>query len=101
MANAAPLAAAEVGAPILVRLPAILVTLFPGAPRRLELASGTVGEMIDALDERFPGMRDRLCDTRPSIRRHINVFVGGERAKLDTRIAPGSDVFIFTAMSGG
>ena len=35
---------------------------------------------IDALDARWPGMRDRLCDSTPAIRRHINVFVDGERA---------------------
>lgn len=101
MATASPLAAVEQPAPILVRLPSVLATLFPGAPRRLELTVATVAEMIDALDERWPGMRDRLCDSTPAIRRHINVFVDGERVTLDTPIAPGADVFIFTAMSGG
>ena len=46
-------------------------------------------------------MRDRLCDTTPAIRRHINVFVEGKRARLDTRLAPGADVYILTAVSGG
>jgi molybdopterin converting factor small subunit len=46
-------------------------------------------------------MRDRLCDTTPAVRRHINVFVEGKRAGLDTRLAPGTDVFIITAISGG
>ena len=67
----------------------------------MELSVGTVGEMIDALDARWPGMRDRLCDSTPAIRRHINVFVEGKRATLDTRLAPGADVFILTAISGG
>jgi molybdopterin converting factor small subunit len=61
----------------------------------------TVDEMMDALDARWPGMRDRLCDSTPAIRRHINVFVDGRRASLDTRLAPGTDVFIVTAISGG
>jgi hypothetical protein len=56
---------------------------------------------IDALDARWPGMRDRLCDSRPAIRRHINIFIGGRRATLATRLAPGTDVFILTAISGG
>jgi hypothetical protein len=46
-------------------------------------------------------MRDRLCDSTPAIRRHINVFVEGERATLRTSLSPGADVFILTAMSGG
>jgi len=86
---------------VVVTLPAALVRLFPGAVRRLELPASTVGEMIDALDARWPGMRDRLCDSRPSIRRHINVFVAGRRATLDTRLAPGAEVTVLTAISGG
>jgi molybdopterin converting factor small subunit len=87
--------------PVVVMLPAALVRLFPGAMRRLELPASTVGEMIDALDARWPGMRDRLCDSRPAIRRHINVFVEGRRATLDTRLAPGTEVTVLTAISGG
>jgi len=88
-------------ATVLVRLPAVLANLFPGSERLVELPARTVAEMVDALDRRWPGMGDRICDSTPAIRRHINVFVNGERARLDTRLAPGSDVFILTAMSGG
>ena len=88
-------------APVLVRLPALFAGLFPTAERRVELSVETVNEMMDALEARWPGMRDCLCDSTPAIRRHINVFVGGRRATLDTRLAPGSDVFILTAISGG
>jgi molybdopterin synthase sulfur carrier subunit len=86
---------------IVVRLPAILVDLFPGAGRRVEMRAGTVAEMVDGLEALWPGMRDRLCDTRPAIRRHINVFVDGERVKLDHRLADGDEVFVLTAISGG
>jgi molybdopterin converting factor small subunit len=88
-------------APVVVTLPANLVRLFPGAVRRLELLASTVREMIDALDARWPGMRDRLCDSRPSIRRHINIFVEGRRATLETRLSPGAEVTVLTAISGG
>jgi molybdopterin synthase sulfur carrier subunit len=84
-----------------VTLPTLLLRLFPGSVRRLELSAATVAEVIDALDARWPGMRDRLCDSRPRIRRHINVFVAGERATLETRLAPGAEVIIMTAISGG
>jgi molybdopterin synthase sulfur carrier subunit len=52
-----------------VTLPTLLLRLFPGSVRRLELPASTVAELIDALDARWPGMRDRLCDSRPRIRR--------------------------------
>ena len=91
--------------PVLVRLPVLFASLFPTAERRVELFVGSVDELIDALDARWPGMRDRLCDSTPAIWpaiwRHINVFVEGKRARLDTRLAQGADVFIVTAISGG
>jgi molybdopterin converting factor small subunit len=86
---------------VTVLLPAALAALFPGSVRQVELSAATVGEMIDALDARWHGMRDRLCDSTPAVRRHINIFVEGRRATLETRLAPGTDVFILTAMSGG
>ena len=46
-------------------------------------------------------MRDRLCDSTPEVRRHINVFVDGRRSKLAATIRPGADVFVLTAISGG
>ena len=52
-------------------------------------------------DARWPGMRDRLCDTSPAIRKHINIFIDGERAKLGAKIPAGSEVFVLTAISGG
>jgi sulfur-carrier protein len=87
--------------PVLVVLPRLLVNLFPGSVREVAVSASTVRDAIDALDARCPGMRDRLCDSRPAIRRHINVFVDGEKAALDTPLAPGTEVIIMTAISGG
>ena len=86
---------------VAVMLPAALVTLFSGAVPRLDLTAATVGDVMDALDARWPGMRDRLCDTRPAIRRHINVFVDGERSSLETPLRDGAEVVVLTAISGG
>ena len=86
---------------VTVRLPALLVQLFPEAQRVVSLSVDDVDALMNALDARWPGMRDRLCDTTPAIRRHINVFVDGKRAKLTTALRPGADVFVLTAVSGG
>lgn len=86
---------------VTVVLAPALLRLFPEAERRTAVPASTVGEMMDALDDRWPGMRDRLCDTTPAIRRHINVFVKGERATLSTRLIPGTEVWVLTAISGG
>ena len=84
-----------------VTLAAPRADLFPGAPRKLQVVAGDVGHMVDALDERWPGMRDRICDSTPAIRKHMNVFVEGRRARLATPLRPGADVYVLTAISGG
>jgi sulfur-carrier protein len=61
----------------------------------------TVAEAIARLDERWPGLRDRLCEPGPSLRRHINVYVDGERAGLDATLEPSSRVDVIAAISGG
>jgi sulfur-carrier protein len=93
----------EMAAPAMVQvvLPNALLSLFPGTPPHLELSAQTVAGVLDALDARWPGMRDRLCDSTPRIRRHINVFVEGRRATLETPLRPGAKVYVLTAISGG
>ncbi len=90
------------GAPVvIVRLPGVLVDLFPGSLRRVEMQASTVAEMIDGLDALWRGMADRLRDSTPSVRRHINIFIDGERATLETRLQSGMEIFVLTAISGG
>jgi molybdopterin converting factor small subunit len=86
---------------VIVKLPGVLVDLFPGSRRQVEMRAASVEEMMENLDTLWPGMRDRLCDTTPAIRRHINVFVEGERVRLDTPLADRAEVYVLTAISGG
>lgn len=86
---------------VTVSLARALVALFPGAPAEVQVEAASVREAIDALDRRWPGMRDRLCDTTPAVRRHINVFVDGRRARLETPLRPGLKIYVLTAISGG
>ena len=87
--------------PALVCLPGALLALFPEAPRAFATHAATVGALMDEIEARWPGMRDRLCDSTPQVRRHINVFVDGVRRKLDGAIPPGAQVHVLTAISGG
>lgn len=87
--------------PAVVHLPRSLVALFPGAPRRLEARGTTVADVIDDLDRQIPGLRNRLLDAGPGLRTHLNVFVAGKRAELDTPVPPSTDVHIIPAVSGG
>jgi len=84
-----------------VHLPATLPPLFVDLPRRLDVDATSVDEAIERLNERWPGMRDRLCEPGPTLRPHINVYVDRERAGLDTPLEPGSRVDVLAAISGG
>lgn len=84
-----------------VVLPLALVRLFPECDGETSVKADDVRGVILALDARWPGMWDRLCDSTPAIRRHINVFVSGERMRLDTPVPDGAEVFVMTAISGG
>ena len=86
-----------------VHLPRSLVTLFADAPpRHVELDSATLAKLVDDLEARWPGMRDRLLEPGPQFREHINVFVDGERERdLSTPLAPGSIVHVIPAVAGG
>ncbi len=91
----------EAPAPAIVHLPRSLVALFPGASRRLEACGATVAEVIDDLDRQVPGLRNRVLDSGPTIRTHLNVFVAGQLAALSTPVPPGAGVHIIPAVSGG
>ena len=84
-----------------LHLPPTLTTLFPDLPRRVEIAAPTVAAAIAELDERWPGVRDRLLESGPAIRPHIHVYVDKERAALDSPIGDRSRVDVIAAISGG
>jgi molybdopterin converting factor small subunit len=84
-----------------VVLPRSLVALFPGAERRTTVDGATVLEIVEALERRHPGLRDRLVEAGPRIREHVNLFVDGEPATLATSVADGATVHVIPAVSGG
>jgi molybdopterin synthase sulfur carrier subunit len=84
-----------------LHLPGTLPPLFPGLPRHLEVEAATVGEAIDHLEERWPGLRDRLCEQGRALRPHIHVYVDRERGGLETTLAERSRVDVIAAISGG
>jgi molybdopterin synthase sulfur carrier subunit len=60
-----------------------------------------VRELVEGLDARWPGMRDRLCDPGPVLREYINVYVDGESADLSSVVADQTVVHVLLAVAGG
>lgn len=71
----------------------------------VEVPAGTVAELVDALEERHPGLRDFLVDERGTLRKHVNIFIESEmvrdRQRLSDPLQPESQVFVMQALSGG
>lgn len=89
------------GAAVRVRL-APLLHSYTGGRDVLDAQGATVGELLDDLDRRFPGLAFRVLDEQGRVRRHVNVFVGEERAVgRETSVPAGTDVFVVGALSGG
>jgi molybdopterin converting factor small subunit len=86
---------------VTVILPRSLVSLIPGTSRSTEVVATTVAQALDRLNERTPGLRNRIVDSGPMIRTHINVFVDGELAALDTPLGPNATIHVIPAVSGG
>jgi sulfur-carrier protein len=84
-----------------VHLPGTLPPLFRGLSRRVDVDAATVGEAITQLEERWPGLRDRLCAEGDELRPHIHVYVDRERAELATTLTAASRIDVIAAISGG
>jgi molybdopterin synthase sulfur carrier subunit len=84
-----------------VHLPRTLLPLFAGLERTVQVDADSVGGAFDALDARFPGLRDRLCEPGPVLRRHIVVFVEQQRVGLDAPVSERTRVDVIAAITGG
>ena len=84
-----------------VLLPRSLLALFPGVERRQEVPGDSVAAVIGALDTTVPGLRDRLVESGPRLRPHINVFVDGAPADLTSPVGADAVVHVIPAVSGG
>jgi molybdopterin converting factor small subunit len=84
-----------------VHVGSILYEYTKGRPT-VEARGGTIAELFDDLERRFPGLRFRVIDERGEVRAHMKVFVNGELTKgLGRRLAQGDEVHILGALSGG
>jgi len=83
-----------------IRVRGALKNLADGrAEHRLEGA--TVADVLRALEREHPPVAGWILDERGLIRRHINVFVNGERGDESTTVATSDRVEVVPAITGG
>jgi molybdopterin converting factor small subunit len=84
-----------------VHLPKTLLPLFAGLSGVVTADGATVGDALAALDGRWPGLMDRLCEPGPRLRPHIRVFVDQSPAELATPVTVDDRIDVLTAITGG
>ena len=71
----------------------------------IECDAKSVKGLIDDLQKKFPGIRERLCDENGKLRRFINIYVNDEDIRFlqmdATPIKDGDEVSIIPAIAGG
>jgi sulfur-carrier protein len=86
-----------------VRIPTPLRTL-TGGHDEVAAEGRTIGELIDNLEKKHPGIRDRLLDEK-GVRRFVNIYIGEEDIRflegLRTELKSGDTVSIVPAIAGG
>ncbi len=88
-----------------LKVPTALRRITDGADH-LDVPVGTLAEAIDALDAKFPGLRDRVLDEDSGdIHPFISIFLNGNDVHyirgLDTGLSDGDEIVIVPAIAGG
>jgi molybdopterin synthase sulfur carrier subunit len=87
-----------------VRIPTILRT-YTNGESEVSAAGGTLAEVLDSLEDSYPGIRARILDEQGAIRRFVNVYVGNDDVRfleaLETSTPDGAQVSVIPAVAGG
>jgi molybdopterin converting factor small subunit len=87
-----------------VRVPTILRT-YTGGGSEVTAEGATLGEVLEDLDQRHPGIRSRILDDQGELRRFVNVYVGNDDVRfldgLATATPDGTQVSVIPAVAGG
>lgn len=89
---------------IKVRIPQPLQSLTNNLAE-VEATGLTIRDLIDDLERRYPGIKDRICDESGKVRRFVNVYVNEEDIRFlereATKLKDEDEVSIIPAIAGG
>ena len=87
-----------------VRIPTILRT-YTGGEKAVEATGDTLAGLIDDLDSRHAGIKDRLITPEGALHRFVNIYVNDEDVRflgsLETPLKDGDSVTVLPAVAGG
>ena len=73
--------------------------LAPPAP--VDVVGDTVAEALASVFQRHPMLESYVLDDQRRLRRHVALFVDGERAQLVDPVGPNAKIAVLQALSGG
>ena len=84
-----------------VFIPAALQSLTAGQ-QEVEISGNTVGEIIEILDQQFPGAKSRLCDAH-GLRPGLVVMVGNAASSLGLLqyVGEAQEIHFLPSIGGG
>ena len=69
------------------------------------IRASTVREILNILEQRFPGMRSYILDDQGRLREHVNIFLNNtlikDKAMQSDVVKDEDEIFIIQALSGG
>jgi molybdopterin converting factor small subunit len=72
-----------------------------GGNREVAIEGASVGEVLRELERQHPKIEGWVLDEHGRVRRHVNVFVDGERVREDAPVAPSATLHVLPSISGG
>jgi sulfur-carrier protein len=88
---------------VTVRIPTPLRSL-TGGEDHVQVAGSSVQAVIDNLEAKHPGIKERLVDDK-GVRRFVNLYLGEEDIRfldgLETQLKDGDEISIVPAIAGG
>ncbi|PYM05637.1 MAG: molybdopterin synthase sulfur carrier subunit [Candidatus Rokuibacteriota bacterium] len=89
---------------LLVRIPTPLRAVTKGSAE-VQGKGATVADLIDDLEQSYPGLKERLVDDTGDLRRFVNIYVNQEDIRFlqgrKTALKDGDEVSIVPAIAGG
>jgi len=89
---------------ITVKIPTILRRHVGGAAEVVG-KGGTVGDLLQDLEQRYPGITGGILNPDGGLHRFVNLYVNGEDVRylgsLETEVNEGDTVSILPAVAGG
>lgn len=87
-----------------VRIPTPL-RRFTGGAEEVSASGSTIAAVVEDLERKSPGIKERLCDEQGRVRRFVNIYVNGDDIRflssIETPVQDGDEVAIVPAIAGG